>query len=33
MKKSLIETTHCGETPRLHLPKREVAEAAAEAAE
>jgi len=33
MKKSLIDMTHSGETPRIRLPKREAAEAAAEAAE
>jgi NADPH-dependent glutamate synthase beta subunit-like oxidoreductase len=33
MKKSFIEPTHCGETPRTHLPKRATAEAVAEAAE
>jgi NADPH-dependent glutamate synthase beta subunit-like oxidoreductase/ferredoxin len=33
MKKSLIDMTHSGETPRILLPKREAAEAAAEAAE
>jgi NADPH-dependent glutamate synthase beta subunit-like oxidoreductase len=33
MKKSLIDMTHPGETPRIELPRREAAEAAAEAAE
>jgi ferredoxin len=33
MKKSLIDMTHSGETPRIRLPKREAAETAAEAAE
>ena len=33
MKKSLVEVTHCGETPQLRVPKREAAEATAEAAE
>jgi formate hydrogenlyase subunit 6/NADH:ubiquinone oxidoreductase subunit I len=33
MKKSYLEMTHCGETPRVHLPKRAADEVAAEAAE
>ena len=33
MKKSLVEVTHCGETPRIRVPARESAEVAAEAAE
>ena len=33
MKKSFIEMSHCGDTPRIRLPKRESAGIAAEAAE